>query len=179
MSNIRIRQICLVAHDLDRVQQQLDAVFGIEVAHRDPGVGNYGLHNVLIPVGNQLLEIVAPKEGEHETPGGRFLKRRGGDGGYMVIMQVPKAAYAGYEEHVAERFMPRTKIFDAKNVVEDYTKYRWTEGKGKGPPCEGCTWDEVCEGPWKDYVDGYGWDEFVPRTDEVTITLPESRGRGC
>ncbi|HJM74432.1 MAG TPA: VOC family protein [Dehalococcoidia bacterium] len=101
MSNIRIRQICLVAHDLDRVQQQLDAVFGIEVAHRDPGVGNYGLHNVLIPVGNQLLEIVAPKEGEHETPGGRFLKRRGGDGGYMVIMQVPKAAYAGYEEHVA------------------------------------------------------------------------------
>ena len=101
MSNIRIRQICLVAHDLDRVQGQLDAVFGIEVAHRDPGVGNYGLHNVLIPVGNQLLEIVAPKEGEHETPGGRYLKRRGGDGGYMVIMQVPKAAYAGYHEHVA------------------------------------------------------------------------------
>ena len=76
-------------------------MFGIEVAHRDPGVGNYGLHNVLIPVGNQLLEIVAPKEGEHETPGGRFLKRRGGDGGYMVIMQVPKAAYDGYHEHVA------------------------------------------------------------------------------
>ena len=101
MSNIRIRQICLVAHDLDRVQQQLDAVFGIEVAHRDPGVGNYGLHNVLIPVGNQLLEIVAPQQGEHETAGGRYLKRRGGDGGYMVIMQVPKTAYPGYRDRVA------------------------------------------------------------------------------
>ncbi len=102
MSDIRIRQICLVAHDLDRVQHQLESVFGVEVAHRDPGVGNYGLHNWLIPFGNQLLEAVSPKDGEYDTPGGRYLKRRGGDGGYMVIMQVPKAAYPGYRSRVEE-----------------------------------------------------------------------------
>jgi len=92
---------------------------------------------------------------------------------------IPYCFMSGYEDHVAERFMPRTKIFDAKSVVDDYTRYRWTEGKAKGPPCEGCTWNQVCEGPWKDYVDGYGWGEFLPRKDDVTITLPESRGRGC
>lgn len=100
--------------------------------------------------------------------------------GRIVLTEaIPYCFMTGYEEHVAERFMPRTKIFDAKSVVEDYTNYRWTEGKAKGPPCEECTWNSVCEGPWKDYAEGYGWDEFIPRKDDVTITLPESRGKGC
>ena len=100
--------------------------------------------------------------------------------GRLVFTEaIPYCFMSGYEEHVAERFMPRTKIFDAKSVVDDYTSYRWTEGKAKGPVCAGCTWNAVCEGPWKDYVDGYGWDEFRARTDEVSITLPESRGKGC
>ena len=100
MSEIRIRQICLVAHDLERIQQQLESVFGVEVCYRDPGVGRYGLQNMLIPFGDQLLETVSPQPGEHDTAGGRYLKRRGGDGGYMVIMQVPKAAYPSYRERV-------------------------------------------------------------------------------
>lgn len=100
MSDIRIRQICLVAHDLDRVQGLCEAVFGVEVCYRDPGVGKYGLHNFLIPFGNQFLETVSPQPGEHDTPGGRYLHRRGGDGGYMVIMQVPRASFASYQERV-------------------------------------------------------------------------------
>jgi hypothetical protein len=46
----------------------------------------FGLNNILLPVGNQLLEVVAPFK--EETAGGRYLERRGGDGGYMVITQV-------------------------------------------------------------------------------------------
>ena len=102
MSHIRIRQICLVAHDLDRVQRQCEAVFGVEVCYRDPGVGKYGLHNFLIPFGNQFLETVSPQPGEHETPGGRYLYRRGGDGGYMVIMQVLEEEFPGYQKRVEE-----------------------------------------------------------------------------
>lgn len=98
--SIRVRQICLVAHDLPRVQQQFESVFGVEVAYRDPGVGRHGLHNMLMPFGNQLLETVSPKPDEHDTAGGRYLKRRGGDGGYMVIMQVPQAAYGDYRSRV-------------------------------------------------------------------------------
>ena len=102
MSEIRMRQICLVAHDLDRIQQQCESVFGVEVCYRDPGVGKYGLHNFLIPFGDQFLETVSPQPGEHDTPGGRYLMRRGGDGGYMVIMQVPRDSYAGYRQRVAD-----------------------------------------------------------------------------
>jgi hypothetical protein len=55
------------------------------VCFRDPGVGHFGLENALLPIGNQLLEVVAPIE--ENTAGGRYLKRRNGDGGYMVITQ--------------------------------------------------------------------------------------------
>ena len=82
---LRLRQICLVARELKPVEEHLKEVLGINVCFRDPGVGFFGLENALFPIGNQLLEVVTPvKEG---TAGGRYLDRRGGDGGYMVITQ--------------------------------------------------------------------------------------------
>jgi len=83
---IRMRQICLVARELAPVVEAFEDVFGLRVCYRDPGVGKYGLENALLPIGSQFLEVVAPvKDG---TAAGRFLDRRGGDGGYMVITQV-------------------------------------------------------------------------------------------
>ena len=83
--SIRLRQIALVANKLAPVIDDLKGVFGLEVCYIDPGVGVFGLENSLLPVGNNFIEVVAPiKEG---TAGGRYLKRRGGDGGYMVICQ--------------------------------------------------------------------------------------------
>ena len=83
--NLRMRQICLVARELDPVVETFREVFGLEVCHRDPGVGKYGLENALFAVGNGFLEVVAPvRDG---TTAGRYLERRGGDGGYMVITQ--------------------------------------------------------------------------------------------
>lgn len=82
---LRLRQVALVANDIERVVSDLRAVLGIEVAYIDPGVGVFGLENRLLPVGSQFIEIVSPvREG---TAGGRYLERRGGDGGYMVITQ--------------------------------------------------------------------------------------------
>ncbi|HXH21519.1 MAG TPA: VOC family protein [Dehalococcoidia bacterium] len=82
---LRMRQICLVASDLQKAEEDLSAVFGLAVCHRDAGVEVFGLRNFLMPVGNNFLEVVAPfREG---TAAGRYLERRGGDGGYMVIMQ--------------------------------------------------------------------------------------------
>jgi hypothetical protein len=83
--NLRMRQICLVARELAPVVESLREVFGLTVCHRDPGVGKYGLENALFAVGGNFLEVVAPvQEG---TAAGRYLDRRGGDGGYMVITQ--------------------------------------------------------------------------------------------
>ena len=87
---LRLRQIALVASDIEKVVDELTSVLGIEVAFVDPGVKVFGLENRVLPVGNQMLEVVAPiKEG---TTGGRYLERRGGDGGYMVITQCDESA---------------------------------------------------------------------------------------
>ena len=85
MSGIRMRQICLVARQLEPVVEQLHSVLELAVCHRDPGVGKYGLENALFPIGDKFLEVVAPvRDG---TAAGRYLDRRGGAGGYMVITQ--------------------------------------------------------------------------------------------
>jgi hypothetical protein len=82
---MRLRQVALVAADLDAVVDRLCAALGVEVAYRDPGVGEFGLHNALLTLGDTFLEVVSPeREG---TTAGRYLERRGGDGGYMVILQ--------------------------------------------------------------------------------------------
>ncbi len=82
---LRLRQIALVAEKLAPIEAALIDVLGVKVAFRDPGVGHFGLENALFPIGNILLEVVAPKR--ENTAGGRYLERRGGDGGYMVITQ--------------------------------------------------------------------------------------------
>ena len=82
---LRLRQIALVAPELEPAVDELQALFGLEVCFRDPGVAHFGLVNALLPLGNQFIEIVAPtRDG---TAGGRYLERRGGAGGYMVITQ--------------------------------------------------------------------------------------------
>jgi hypothetical protein len=85
---VRLRQVALVAADLDPVVDDLGAVLGIEVGFRDPGIIEFGLANAVMPVGDTFLEVVAPvQEG---TTAGRYLERRGGDGGYMVILQTDR-----------------------------------------------------------------------------------------
>ena len=79
----RLRQVALVAHDLDAVVAELHEAFGLEVAFSDPAVATFGLRNAVIPIGTQFIEVVSPtRDG---TAGGRQLQRLGGDGGYMVI----------------------------------------------------------------------------------------------
>jgi hypothetical protein len=82
---IRLRQIVMVAADLEAAESAVVEAFGVELCHRDPGVATFGLRNALFPIGDKLLEVVSPTE--PGTTAGRFLDRRGGDGGYMVIVE--------------------------------------------------------------------------------------------
>jgi hypothetical protein len=83
-SYLRLRQIALVARTLEPIERQLTSVLATEVCFRDPGVGKYGLRNALWALGGTFLEVVAPIR--DNTAGGRYLDRRGGDGGYMYIV---------------------------------------------------------------------------------------------
>jgi hypothetical protein len=85
MQPIRLRQVALVARRLQPIEAEIATTLGLAVGHRDPSVGKFGLENAILPVGRQFLEVVAPtREG---TAASRYLDRRGGDGGYMVICQ--------------------------------------------------------------------------------------------
>jgi Glyoxalase-like domain len=83
---IRLRQVALVARDLDPVVDELCRLLGVSVCFRDPGVAEFGLHNALVTVGDQFLEVVAPTQ--DGTTAGRLLDKRDGDGGYMAIFEV-------------------------------------------------------------------------------------------
>ncbi|HEY2752256.1 VOC family protein [Phenylobacterium sp.] len=89
---MRLRQIALVAKDLAAAENDIRAVLGLDYAYDDPGVGKFGLKNAVFPVGESFLEVVSPKQ--EGTTAGRLLEKRGGDGGYMVILQVPDIAEA-------------------------------------------------------------------------------------
>ncbi len=83
---IRLRQVALVARELDATVDELCTTLGLTVCYRDPGVATFGLHNALMMIGDQFLEVVSPTQ--DGTTAGRLLDKRGGDGGYMAIYEV-------------------------------------------------------------------------------------------
>lgn len=82
---LTLRQVALVARDLDPVREAIRAVFGQDHFHVDPAVAKFGLENCVFPFGGTFLEVISPVEAG--TTAGRLLDKRGGDGGYMVIVQ--------------------------------------------------------------------------------------------
>jgi hypothetical protein len=80
---MRLRQICLVAPQLEPVISDIAAIMGLHECYRDGNVAKYGLENALLPVDTILLEVVAPFQ--PGTAAGRFIDKNGGRGGYMAI----------------------------------------------------------------------------------------------
>jgi hypothetical protein len=87
-----LRQVALVAADCGPVADELRRAFGWLPPFHDPGVAEFGLTNAVFAVGDTFVEVVAPVR--PGTTAGRYLERRGGDGGYMAIFQVKDIAAA-------------------------------------------------------------------------------------
>ena len=83
---VRLLQITLIVEDLPSTESRFRDVLGLEVAFRDPGVAQWGLENAVLPLGTTFIELLSPTSAD--APGARHLARQGGDGGYMVILQV-------------------------------------------------------------------------------------------
>ena len=86
---MKLRQCVFVCKDLESSSAELCDVLGLDVAYRDPAVAKWGLANVVCPTGHDFLEIVSPVQ--PGTSAGRYIDRRKGDGGYMVILQIDDA----------------------------------------------------------------------------------------
>lgn len=156
---LRMRQICLVAEDLDMIEGHLRGVFGLEVCHRDPGVGQFGLHNFLMPIGNSFLEVVSPMV--PGTAGGRYLRRRGGDGGYMVIMQCDDIA--SRRAHVND--LGIRLVLDSANDQTDGIQLHPRDVPGAIAELRWNVGDDDPAGPWNP-----AGDHWLPARRESVIT---------
>ena len=162
---LRLRQICLIARELDPAIADLEAVLGITTCHRDPAVKKFGLVNALLPIGNNFLEVVAPFR--ENTAAGRYLERRDGEGGYMAITQCDEVAN-------------RHALCEALGVrVINHMRYDNYEGLQLHPrDTGGAILETSCssgngapDGPW--HPAGTAWQNSV-RTDRITgITAAE------
>lgn len=75
---------------------------------------------------------------------------------------VPHCLLTGFEDCAAERLIPDGPVIDAGFQLESWQAYRVDKGKAKRADCRRCRYDAACEGPWKEYPEIHGWDEFVP-----------------
>ena len=69
---IRLRQVALVATDLDTVVKALETELGLRSPFHDPGVSEFGLHNAVFSLGDSFLEVVSPVRAG--TTAGRYLE---------------------------------------------------------------------------------------------------------
>ena len=93
---LRLRQICLLANDLEWTSGVLSSFFDAPVVFRDPRMSAGGnLTNTHIRLGDSFLETVSPSDQAwaSSTTQTRLLERYG-DCGYMAIVQVPDVAVA-------------------------------------------------------------------------------------
>jgi hypothetical protein len=89
---VRLRQAVVAAEHLEEVASQLVGSLGLREPFRDPGVALFGLENAVFALGDCFIEIVSPTR--PETAAGRYIARRGGDCGYMVMFDLEDLAAA-------------------------------------------------------------------------------------
>lgn len=155
---MRLRQIALVARSLAPIVEEIQTVFGLEVAYRDPSVSAFGLENAVFPVGRQFLEVVAPvREG---TAAGRYLDRRGGDGGYMVILQCDD--HTARKRRIAE--LGIRKAFEHDEPAYHILQLHPRDTGGSFLEVDEQIGGEALDGPWQPA--GPNWQSAV-RTDVV------------
>ena len=83
------------------------------------------------------------------------------DAGISVMAEaMPYCLMQGYEDYVSEQFIPETEIIDIDYVDKNYKETRIKESKVKFSQCKLCKFNEICEGPWKEYPERFGNKEF-------------------
>ena len=109
-------------------------------------------------------EIIVPKKLKAMP----FIKKAldiGIKAGKRVMTEaIPFCLMPGYEDCIAEKFIPESSVYDFDFTIADYNDYRKNIGKAKGRECLKCKKNNICEGPWKEYPELFGWSEFKPIT---------------
>lgn len=83
--------------------------------------------------------------------------------GLIVMAEaMPLCLMRGYEKYASEFYIPPTEVKERGLTIKNFEEVRIREAKLKFSQCPVCKYNTVCEGPWKEYVDYYGDEEFKP-----------------
>jgi MoaA/NifB/PqqE/SkfB family radical SAM enzyme len=80
----------------------------------------------------------------------------------VMIEAIPFCLMEGYEKYVSELYIPLTRIEERDRVILDFKKEKIKGAKVKFPQCRECKYFYICEGPWNEYPEKYGSNEFKP-----------------
>ena len=168
---LQLRQICLVARQLEPVIEDLTTILGINRCFVDPGVGAFGLENTLMPIGRNFLEVVAPIE--ENTAGGRYLDRRQGDGGYMVITQA--------DTHESQSIMRANALENDVRIAHETVRDDWHLIQFHPGDLKAAFFEVETDshndfyGHWNP-VGGLGWEDTVKQDVTVDYKAVELQG---
>jgi hypothetical protein len=93
-----LRQAVIVAAELEPAAAELSRALELGEPFRDPGVGEFGLANVVFALDDCFLEVISPTRAG--TAAGRYIERHG-DSGYMVIFDLEDLAAARERAHAS------------------------------------------------------------------------------
>ena len=163
---MRLRQVAFVAEPLAPAVEEVRSILGLDVCYEDPNVGKWGLTNALFPIGTDFLEIVSPFQ--PGTSAGRYLTRRGGNGGYMVIFQSADARVE--RERLAAQGVTFIHEADRQGPYHA-TQFHPKNLGGILVSIESCGPPETFRnpaGPW--YPAGQNWEPHI-RTERISKLL--------
>ena len=104
----------IAASDLDATVERLRSELGLGEPYNDPAVSHFGLANAVFAIGDTFLEVVSPIRAD--TSAGRYLERRRGDGGYMLMFQLDDLAAARHR--AAEQGVREVFEVDVEDITE-------------------------------------------------------------
>lgn len=147
----RVRHYVLATHDMNFVCDQLYEVLGLPPTPKKEGPGTteqYGFYSTMMRVGTTMIEVVQPIKPDHLL--NKWFDERGGDGGFMVVMQTYdgealKARAAAEQLKLTRDMMFRGQHmlqFDYKHFGTHFELYKYTP--------EDNWWGNPLTGPYSD-----------------------------
>ncbi len=131
------------------------------------GVGQYQFSFIhiskIIKDDPVLVDKIVPRKSEVMLYIKKGLQKGINAGVGVMTEAIPLCFMEGYEKYIAELGkIPDGAVYDADFSIENYQDYRKNEGKTKGEDCKKCKYFQICEGPWREYPEIFGWSEFIP-----------------
>lgn len=121
----RVRHYVLATRDMAFVCDQIYEFLGLPPTPKKEGPGvteQYGFYSTMMRIGTTMLEVVQPIKPDHHL--NAWLEERGGDGGYMVVLQTYDAEALKRRASEENLKLTRDMMFKGQHMIQfDYKRF--------------------------------------------------------